>query len=110
MHYFFYVLEFWEEHFQCKYPNSMKTPYNSNYTVNCNSSFHLKGKKPTLENQLQFVSDSVLAFAHALYDMHTDKCKNISGLCEQMKPVKGPELLKYLRKVHFQGKSLKINV
>jgi len=100
-----FFLEFWEEHFQCRYPKSMRTPYNSNYTVDCDSSYHLRDKIPKFENQLQFVSDSVLAFAHAMYDMHSDKCHNISGLCDQMKPVKGPELLKYLRKVNFKGKS-----
>ncbi|XP_050543017.1 metabotropic glutamate receptor 2 isoform X1 [Daktulosphaira vitifoliae] len=96
--------EFWEEHFQCRYPGSMRTPYNTNYSTMCNSSFHLTEKIPKFENQLQFVSDSVLAFAHALYDMHYEYCgPNTFGLCDAMKPVKGPELLKYLRKVHFKG-------
>lgn len=98
--------EFWEEHFQCRYPRSMRTPYNSNYSVECDSKFHLREKIPKFENQLQFVSDSVLAFAHALYDMHSDHCgPNFVGLCDAMKPVKGPELLMYLRKVNFTGKS-----
>lgn len=100
---FCFLPEFWEEHFQCKYPDSARTPFNLNFTVPCNRSFHLGDKKPMWENQLQFVSDSVLAFAHALYDMHSVKCKNVSGLCEQMKPVKGPELLEYLKKVNFKG-------
>lgn len=105
-----YVSEFWEEHFQCRYPRSMKTPYNSNYSVECNSGFNLKGKKPKFENQLQFVSDSVLAFAHALYAMHTNYCgQNFIGLCDALKPVKGPELLKYLRDVNFTGKTSAIN-
>lgn len=84
----------------------MRTPYNSDYSEECNSSFHLREKKPKFENQLQFVSDSVLAFAHALFDMHFDYCgTNFVGLCDAMKPVKGPELLKYLRKVNFKGKN-----
>ncbi|KAL5242911.1 hypothetical protein ACI65C_010321, partial [Semiaphis heraclei] len=96
--------EFWEEHFQCRYPRSMRTPYNSNYSNECDPKFHLREKIPKFENQLQFVSDSVLAFAHALYDMHYDHCgPNFVGLCEAMKPVKGPELLMYLRKVNFTG-------
>lgn len=98
--------EFWEEHFQCRYPKSMRTPYNLNYSSECNSTNHLRSKKPKFENQLQFVSDSVLAFANALYDMHHEYCgENFVGLCDAMKPVKGPELLKYLRKVNFTGKS-----
>lgn len=89
----------------------MRTPYNSNYSSECNTTFHLKNKKPKFENQLQFVSDSVLAFAHALYDMHSDYCgSDYIGLCEAMKPVKGPELLKYLRKVNFTGNSFKFIV
>lgn len=83
----------------------MRTPYNTNYSVKCDPKFNLREKKPKFENQLQFVSDSVLAFAHALYDMHSDYCgPNFVGLCEAMKPVKGPELLKYLKKVNFEGK------
>lgn len=38
-----------------------------------------------------------------LRDMHKDLCQGESGLCEAMKPTKGTELLKYLRKVKFQG-------
>lgn len=84
----------------------MRTPYNSNYSVECDSNFHLREKKPKFENQLQFVSDSVLAFAYALYDMHSEYCgPEHVGLCDAMKPVKGPELLKYLRKVSFKGES-----
>lgn len=98
--------EFWEEHFQCRYPRSVSTPYNSDFSVECDVKSHLAEKKPKFENQLQFVSDSVLAFAYALYDMHADYCgKNFVGLCDKMKPVKGPELLKYLRRVNFTGKS-----
>ena len=37
--------------------------------------------------------------------MHRDLCKNKSGLCDEMKPTKGEELLKYLKKVDFEGKS-----
>lgn len=111
MCFFFLILlsEFWEEHFQCRYPRSTRTPYNTNYSVECDPNFHLRKKKPKFENQLQFVSDSVLAFAHALYDMHSNSCgPNFTGLCDAMKPVKGPELLKYLREVNFTGESFRL--
>lgn len=32
-------------------------------------------------------------------------CKGQSGLCDAMKPIKGADLLKYLRKVNFKGLS-----
>lgn len=36
-------------------------------------------------------------------DMHRDLCSGRPGLCDAMKPTKGSDLLKYLRKVEFQG-------
>ncbi|PSN56615.1 Metabotropic glutamate receptor 8 [Blattella germanica] len=57
------------------------------------------------EGQLQFVSDAVMAFAHAFRDMHKELCYGRPGLCDAMKPIKGTELLKYLRKVTFEGLS-----
>lgn len=39
--------------------------------------------------------------------MHDDLCHGEPGLCDAMKPTKGTELLKYLRKVEFKGKNLK---
>lgn len=56
------------------------------------------------EAQLQFVSDAVMAFAHAFKDMHRDFCDGKPGLCSALKPIKGTELLKYLRKIKFTGK------
>lgn len=40
--------------------------------------------------------------------MHKELCNGRPGLCEAMKPTKGPELLRYLRKVQFEGEYLKI--
>ena len=56
------------------------------------------------EAQLQFVSDAVMAFAHAFKDMHMDLCDGKPGICNELKPIKGTELLKYLRKIKFTGK------
>lgn len=35
--------------------------------------------------------------------MHKDLCSGVSGLCDAMRPTKGADLLKYLRKVNFIG-------
>ena len=58
------ITEFWEDHFKCRYPNSSQTPYN-NYTNECNTTEKLSKQNTTFEDQLQFVSDAVLAFAYA---------------------------------------------
>lgn len=36
--------------------------------------------------------------------MHQELCGGRPGLCDAMKPTKGADLLKYLRKVDFEGK------
>ncbi|XP_055853496.1 metabotropic glutamate receptor 2 isoform X2 [Episyrphus balteatus] len=99
-----WFVEFWEDHFQCRYPNSFVTPYN-NYNHTCTGKEKLTRNNTDFEDQLQFVSDAVMAFAYALRDMHRDLCGGRPSLCEAMKPTKGADLLKYLRKVQFQGLS-----
>ncbi|XP_054739589.1 metabotropic glutamate receptor 2 [Anastrepha obliqua] len=98
-----WFVEFWEDHFQCRYPGSLSTPYN-NYNRTCTTKERLS-KDTDFEDQLQFVSDAVMAFAYALRDMHRDLCGGQPSLCDAMKPTKGADLLKYLRKVEFQGLS-----
>lgn len=58
--------EFWEHHFSCKYPNSSKTPYNIRYTTSCTGREKLTEDNTVFEDQLQFVSDAVMAFAYAI--------------------------------------------
>ncbi|XP_058794617.1 metabotropic glutamate receptor 2 isoform X2 [Phymastichus coffea] len=100
-----WFVEFWEDHFKCRYPNSSLTPYNSKYDNFCTTKERLNKGEMAFENQLQFVSDAVMAFAYAFRDMHRDLCHGKPGLCDEMKPTKGEELLKYLRKVEFVGLS-----
>ncbi|KAJ8920332.1 hypothetical protein NQ315_011994 [Exocentrus adspersus] len=100
-----WFIEFWEHHFKCKYPNSSRTPYNIKHSKMCTGKEQLTEQNTIFEDQLQFVSDAVLAFAYAIRDMHRDHCHGIPGLCDAMKPTNGTELLKYLRKVDFQGLS-----
>nr|XP_006820149.1 PREDICTED: metabotropic glutamate receptor 8-like [Saccoglossus kowalevskii] len=96
--------EFWETHFKCMLPNSTITPNNVGFRgKECTGDEKLqKGKDYEQDGQLQFVADAVLAFAYALKDMHADKCGGL-GLCKKMQPIKGNELLEYLRKVSFSG-------
>lgn len=57
------------------------------------------------ERQLQFVSDAVLAFAHAFKQMHKKLCKGEYGLCDEMRPIDGTDLLNYLKTIEFTGLS-----
>ncbi|XP_017773184.1 PREDICTED: metabotropic glutamate receptor 4, partial [Nicrophorus vespilloides] len=100
-----WFVEFWEHHFQCRYPNSSRTPYNQKYTKLCTGTEKLTKQNTVFENQLQFVSDAVMAFGYAIRDMHLELCNGRPGLCDAMKPTKGTELLKYLKKVEFEGLS-----
>ncbi|KAF8766897.1 Metabotropic glutamate receptor 6 like protein [Argiope bruennichi] len=80
--------EFWEHFFNCKWPNSLMTPYNQQTDRSCTGQEVISPKTGyEAEKQLQFVSDSVLAFAYALKAMHADKCGGIPGLCSKMKPI-----------------------
>ncbi|OQV15466.1 Metabotropic glutamate receptor 3 [Hypsibius exemplaris] len=101
-----WFVEYWEDMFQCKYFNSTLTPYNVKWEEECTGEETYDKSGPfalEMEGQLQFVSDAVLAFVHALRLMHRDKCAGLPGLCEEMNPNDGAELLRYLRKVKFVG-------
>ncbi|KPJ01848.1 Metabotropic glutamate receptor [Papilio xuthus] len=98
-----WFIEFWEAHFQCRYPGGPRTPYNGQYARNCSGSERLTQDNTKFERQLQFVSDAVLAFAYAIRDMHLAVCGGRRGLCDAMRPASGAELLSYLRKVNFTG-------
>ncbi|XP_077295340.1 metabotropic glutamate receptor 4-like [Arctopsyche grandis] len=100
-----WFVEFWEDHFHCRYTNSSRTPYNQKYTVPCTGKEKLTRQNTDFEDQLQFVSDAVMAFAYAIRDMHRELCRGRPGLCDAMRPTKGPDLLRYLRKVAFEGLS-----
>lgn len=63
---FVMLAEFWEDHFQCRYPNSSLTPYNKKYKRQCTTQEKLSKDTTAFEDQLQFVSDAVMAFAYAL--------------------------------------------
>ncbi|XP_059045658.1 metabotropic glutamate receptor 2-like [Achroia grisella] len=100
-----WFVEFWEDHFRCRYPGSARTPYNGQYSRACSGRERLTADNTEFEAQLQFVADAVLAFVHAIRDMHDDLCGGKPGLCEAMRPASGAALLRYLRKVRFIGLS-----
>uniref|UniRef100_A0A8W7PNN3 G-protein coupled receptors family 3 profile domain-containing protein n=2 Tax=gambiae species complex TaxID=44542 RepID=A0A8W7PNN3_ANOCL len=100
-----WFVEFWENNFQCKYPNSPYTPYNKDYKKVCSTTEKLLKRDLDFEDQLQFVSDAVMAFGYAFKNMHQELCGGKPGLCDAMNPTKGSELLKYLRKADFIGLS-----
>lgn len=45
----------------------------------------------------------MIFFLNVFSDMHKALCNGKPGLCDAMKPTKGADLLKYLRKVNFTG-------
>nr|ANO39069.1 GCR106 [Schmidtea mediterranea] len=100
--------EFWEDFFECKLPNSSDTPYN-NFTDICDENLKLSKDNPkhSFENQLQFVSDAVMAFAMALKEMKNQMCApNISkNACISMLQNKGETLLRILQKIKFTSLS-----
>lgn len=99
-----WFIEYWEHFFNCKWPNSTVTPYNQKPNLCTGQEVMSSENGYEAERQLQFVSDAVLAFAHALKSMHKDLCKGIPGLCRKMRPVDGFTLLGYLKNVSFYGK------
>nr|XP_021199674.2 metabotropic glutamate receptor 2 [Helicoverpa armigera] len=100
-----WFVEFWEDQFKCRYPGSARTPYNVQYSRACSGAERLSPDNIEFEAQLQFVTDAVLAFAHAIRDMHAELCGGKPGLCDAMRPASGATLLRYLRQVRFIGLS-----
>ncbi|XP_047495202.1 metabotropic glutamate receptor 6-like [Penaeus chinensis] len=100
-----WFVEYWEHQFRCRYPNASRTPYNDAYNKPCTGRERLTAQNTEFEAQLQFVSDAVMAFGYAFRDMHKDLCGGQWGLCAEMTPVDGEQLLNYLRKVAFLGLS-----
>lgn len=59
-------------------------------------------QRKIVKNSTQFIFVGLFICS----DMHHDLCHGRPGLCDAMKPTKGTELLKYLRKVDFEGKTI----
>ncbi|GFR28974.1 metabotropic glutamate receptor 7 [Trichonephila clavata] len=95
--------EYWEQTFSCKFPDSMLTPANIFATKVCDGSEMSTAKEFEIEEEIQYASDSVWAFAYAIKAMHEDLCAGVPGVCGMMKPINGTALLNYLKKASFDG-------
>lgn len=71
-----------------------------NSTCNLNNSYSPDYK---FNDKLPYVMDAVYAFAHALHEMYAEKCPEMKGLCQAMKPIDGTELRNHLFKISFRG-------
>ncbi|RUS89252.1 hypothetical protein EGW08_002995, partial [Elysia chlorotica] len=97
--------EYWEQYFQCRYPGSRQTPFNGAYNATCTGEERIPRDKFSMEAQLQFVSDSVLAFAYAFKEIHQNLCGGRPGVCPAMAAMNGEMIRAQLLKVHFTGLS-----
>lgn len=57
-----------------------------------------------VEGQLQFVSDAVLAFAHAIESIQRELCPGERGVCAQMRAADSSKLLQALQTIQFKGR------
>ena len=104
---FLFSKEFWEHHFQCRYPSSSPTPYNlvrlftdycilnfyifplcglrliQEWQTTCTGREKLTPDGIEFEGQLQYVSDAVLAFAYAFKYVTSDMQTASKCICDQ---------------------------
>ncbi|XP_035825890.1 metabotropic glutamate receptor 4-like [Aplysia californica] len=97
--------EYWEDLFSCRFPRSPPTPYNQHYNKTCTGHERIDPDSFEMEAQLQFVSDAVMAFAHAFKEIHLRLCGGRPGLCERMTKIDGDIIKAHLLKVKFTGLS-----
>ncbi|GFY18065.1 metabotropic glutamate receptor 1 [Trichonephila clavipes] len=95
--------EYWEQSFSCKFPETMLTPANIFATKVCDGNEMSTAKEFEIEEEVQYASDSVWAYAYAIKAMHEDLCAGVPGVCSVMKPFNGTTLLNYLKKSSFNG-------
>ncbi|XP_071817025.1 metabotropic glutamate receptor 7-like isoform X3 [Apostichopus japonicus] len=104
--------EYWEATFKCKFSashsrigRSMNDTEAKQQQGICNGTESLSKETFRHEGKVPFVIDAVYAFAHALHLMHSNVCNGIRGLCSAMQNIDGSELLQYLNRTTFEGKS-----
>jgi len=80
------------------------TKFNEEYNTSCRANLEISPKNGYRQQAfLHFVRDAVYAFATALNNMHLDWCGGVPGLCDEMRHIDGPQLVKYLANVTFKG-------
>ena len=81
----------------------MNTPYNQDYKRNCSGNEKLTKENTQFEAQLQFVSDAVMAFAHAFRYTHYVKASYISKVKFAYVELMISDIVKFLNvtSVHF---------
>lgn len=81
------------------------TKFNKEFNTSCSEELAISPKNGFIQQAfLHFVRDAVYAFAYALNDMHLERCGGEPGLCDAMRHIDGPELIKYIGNVTFKGK------
>lgn len=86
--------EFWESRFNCSLGNS------SDYSRKCT------GKEDLSSHQMEIapvrvVINAVYAMAYSLENMRKSLCPNVTGMCNEMKPLSRKLLKKFLKNVTF---------
>lgn len=77
-------------------------------TIEIRRFLFLRMKKPIWRASFRTNLINIFLPFSVFRDMHKELCRGRPGLCDQMKPTKGADLLKYLRKVDFKGELLTI--
>ena len=54
--------------------------------------------------KLEFVVKAVYALAYALHNLQQKVCNGVPGICPELTPIAGDQLLKYLMDVSFEYK------
>lgn len=91
--------EFWQKRFDCCLKNAKHKP-----TENCSK--YCTGEESLLDDHVKItyvraVVNAVNAMAYALHNMQKSLCPNVTGLCQEMKPIPRTLLQKFLKNVTF---------
>lgn len=109
--------EYWEAEFGCRFPSKDQplTPFNKNYSKECTGKEGGVDYPYDYEPQLQFVSDAVLLFAHAIKRHLLELCPHGDEKCvrnqypseknsfDQTKHLNGTRLKEILQTTEFDG-------
>ena len=92
--------EFWESRFQCSFGNL------SNYSKKCTGKEDLSSEQMEIA-PVRVVINAVYAMAYSLENMRKSLCPNVTGMCDEMKPLSRKMLKKFLENVTFPDSCFK---